>query len=187
MLSVMVSVIGEFMKLWFYKCQRRFPPENDGCFPPVPPILLLYTHNITWRLSPSSVSVCWHLGRPSCLDCKEMVACIFVWYSNQTAAGSGPSVCYHNTRMDVWGNDGKAVGFALFAYILLFLWLHSDYHFARPDIRSNFSYNNRINVTRGQSLQLTYHTFAFCCFLQAQGTPIKHSPQTGIIMLAVVR
>lgn len=31
------------MKLWFYKCQRRFPPENDGCFPPVPPILLLYT------------------------------------------------------------------------------------------------------------------------------------------------
>lgn len=48
------------MKLWFYKCQRRFPLENDGCFPPVPPILLLYTHNITWRLSPSSVSVCWH-------------------------------------------------------------------------------------------------------------------------------
>lgn len=80
------------MKLWFYKCQRRFPLENDGCFPPVPPILLLYTHNITWRLSPSSVSVCWHLGRPSCLDCKEMVACIFVWYSNRPLQGLDP-VC----------------------------------------------------------------------------------------------
>lgn len=84
------------------------------------------------------ISVCWHLNRLSCLDCKEMCACVFVWYSNQTAAGSGPCVCYQNTRMDVWGNEGKAEGFVLFAYILLFLWLLSDYHFARPDFTSNF-------------------------------------------------
>lgn len=78
--------------------------------------------SVVWQVA-AGISTDWH--------CKEMCACTFVWYLNQTAAGSRPAVCYQNTQMDVWGNEGKAVGI-VFANILLFLWLRSYYCIIAP-------------------------------------------------------
>lgn len=134
---------GGFMKLWFYKCQRG-PLENNGCvfstwpanphfFANKPVSLFLFSHGGCYSLPALDPLLgldlfVWQMigflaDWPVCTVRK----CVFVWYLNQTAAGSGPGVCVIKTFKCTYG-EMRAKLWVL-CYLLIFCFSFNSYYY----------------------------------------------------------